>query len=367
MDKTEGALHKAALIFVQNLLRLAEGERLLIYVDGGSDWTTARAIQSSAKQIGAPTDMYELPPNLRLPDVLAELTHRIESGGYDAVCELSERYFYPTKVWRRALQMGSRVYSLGPLDEDAFIRCVGQVDHSLMYEYGLALRKALRQARAVRVVSRQGTDLQSRLDPPGIARRLLSRLRVSQTAWVGLPSGMLREGRNSTFLGGQLAFQGVPESIAGTAVIDTHLWPPEGIGPLELPITITIRKGSVVEIAGPSPNSKILSRWLDGKDKRIRHFCLGFHPGARAYGSLMEVERLFGCISVGIGKYPFHTDGIIKCPSIWLDDRMIEREGTLVEDDLSALGTELIQSYHGSPGDAPAWMASAAPGDNEEA
>ncbi len=351
MDKPEDALHKAALIFVQDLLCLAEGEQLLIYVDGGSDWTTARAIQDSAKLIGARSEIYELPVNLELPEVLEELTHRIESGGYAAICELSERYFYPTKVWRRALQMGSRVYSLGPLDEEAFIRCVGQVDHGLMYEYGLALRQALRQARAVRIVSKQGTDLQFRLDPPGIARRLLSRLRVSQTAWVGLPSGMLRQARNATFLGGQLAFQGVPETIAGTAVIDTHLWPPAGIGPLELPITIAIRKGSVVEIAGPSPASKILSRWLDGKDKRIRHFCLGFHPRATILGSLMEVERLFGCISVGIGKYPYHTDGIIKSPSIWLDDRMIEREGTLVDDKLSVLGNALIQRHHGSGGE----------------
>ncbi len=351
MDMREEALHRAALIFVQDLLCLAEGEQLLIYLDGGSDWTTARAIEGSAKQIGARAEIYELPANLELPDVLKELTQRIERGGYTAVCELSERYFYPTRVWKRARQMGSRVYSLGPLDEDAFIRCVGQVDHKLMYEYGLALRQALRQARAVRIVSRQGTDLQFRLDPPGIARRLLSRLRVSQTAWVGLPSGMLRQGRSATFLGGQLAFQGVPESIAGTAVIDTHLWPPEGIGPLELPITITIRKGSVVEIAGPSPNSKILSRWLNGKDKRIRHFCLGFHPGARTQGSLMEVERLFGCVSVGIGRYPFHTDGIIKSPSIWLDDRMIEREGAPVDEELTVLGNALLQGCHGSGGE----------------
>ena len=367
MDRSKDALHRAALIFVQDLLRLAEGEHLLIYVDAGSDWTTARAIQGSARQIRARSEIYELPANLELPEVLEELTHRIERGGYAAVCELSERYFYPTKVWKRALQMGARIYSLGPLDKDAFTRCVGQVDHKLMYEYGLALRQALRQARVVRIVSKQGTDLQFRLDPPGVARRLLSRLRVSQTAWVGLPSGMLRQGRNSTFLGGQLAFQGVPETIAGTAVIDTHLWPPAGIGPLELPITITIRKGSVVEIAGPSADSKILSRWLDGKDKRIRHFCLGFHPRATTPGSLMEVERLFGCISVGIGKYPFHTDGIIKSPSIWLDDRMIEREGTPVEDDLSALGRELIQSYHGSPGAAAACTACTPPGRNDEA
>ncbi|UCC76686.1 MAG: hypothetical protein JSW37_14470, partial [Anaerolineales bacterium] len=78
------------------------------------------------------------------------------------------------------------------------------------------------------------------------------------------------------------------------------------------------------------------------------------------------VERLFGCISVGIGKYPFHTDGIIKSPSIWLDDCMMEREGTPVEDDLSALGSELIQSYHGSPGATPACMPSTTPGRNDE-
>jgi len=146
-------------------------------------------------------------------------------------------------------------------------------------------------------------------------------------------------------MGGQLAFQGIPETIEGTAVIDGYLWPPNEIGHIDVPIVLKIKKGIVIKINGCPLKSKILNRWLEGKDKEIQHFCIGFNPGAELSGKLMEAERVFGHIAIGIGKYPFHTDGIAKNPSILSNDEIIEQDGSFIHKELSVLERELIQNH----------------------
>lgn len=56
-----------------------------------------------------------------------------------------------------------------------------------------------------------------------------------------------------------------------------------------------------------------LNRWFEGQTKEIQHFCFGFNPGAKLSGKIMGAERVFGYISIGIGKYPclpWHTNWV---------------------------------------------------------
>jgi hypothetical protein len=73
----------------------------------------------------------------------------------------------------------------------------------------------------------------------------------------------------------------------------------------------------------------------------VEHLCIGFNPGARVSGKILEVERAFGCISVGMGEYPYLTDGAIKNPSIKADQGMIENSGSFVTEELWPLEREL--------------------------
>ncbi len=142
-----------------------------------------------------------------------------------------------------------------------------------------------------------------------------------------------------------MAFQGISESIEGTAVIDGCLWPPREIGRLEEPIILKIRKGEIINIGGCSLKSKILDKWLNEKLKKVEHFCIGFNPGANLSGKIVEAERVFGAISIGIGKYPFHTDGIITSPSILQNGQLMELKGTFVQEELSMIEKKLIEDY----------------------
>jgi leucyl aminopeptidase (aminopeptidase T) len=344
VNDRERDLREAALIFIRELLNLKRGERLLIYVDQGSDHHTAKVIQESAQQMGALTELFELNSNLELPDMAQELTYKIEKGAFDAVCELSEQYFYQTSAWRRALQLGSRIYSLSGMDADALTRCVGKVNHNLMFEFGMALRKILKKAKSIQILTKNGTDIKFQMTPNPVFR-LISKLRRKRIDYILNPSGKPVQKGQYAFLGGQLAFLGIPETIEGTALIDGYLWPPKEIGRIDVPIILKIRRGSVIEINGCPSKSKLLNRWLEAKTKEIQHFCIGFNPGAKLNGKLMEAERVFGYISIGIGKYPFHTDGVIKNPSILSNDETIEQDGSFIHKELSILEQNLIQEY----------------------
>lgn len=342
MDKRDSDLRETAFIFIEELLNLKRGERLLIYVDQGSCYCTTKVIQESAQQIGALTEVFALNSNLKLPDKVRELTHKIEMGAFDAICELSEQYFYPTLAWKRGLELGSRIYSLVGLNAASFTRCVGKVNHNLMFQFGVALREILKKAKSIQILSKKGTNIKFQMNT-SLIFRFISKLKRKQGSYIWYPSGTLSQKIQSSFMGGQLAFQGVPETIEGTAVIDGYLWPPKEIGHVDVPIVLNIKKGSVIEINGCPSKSKILNRWFEGKTKEIQHFCIGFNPGAKLSGKIMEAERVFGYISVGIGRYPFHTDGIIKNPSILLNDEIMEQEGSFVHGELSILERNLTQ------------------------
>jgi leucyl aminopeptidase (aminopeptidase T) len=173
--------------------------------------------------------------------------------------------------------------------------------------------------------------------------RVISKLtgRKRPYAYVTRPSGKLSSDVPATFLGGQIAFNGIPETIEGTAVIDAYIWPPREMGHIDKPISLKIEKGRVTKVSGNSSKVKIFSGWLHEKKNAIQHFCIGFHPGARLTGSLVEVERVFGCISIGIGEYPFHTDGVMMNPTLLLNEKIIERDGSFIHKDLAVLESRL--------------------------
>ena len=278
-----------------------------------------------------------------LDDQARQLTDRIGQGSFHVICELSERSFYQTPVWGVARHRGARLYSLAGLDTSAFVRCVGRVNHRRMFQFGLALRGVLQRSRHLRILTQNGTDIRMRWEQRPL-HRLVARLLRQPRGYIAQPSGLLDPRWPMTYLGGQLTFQGIPETIEGTAVIDGRLWTPEGLGLLEQPLSVAIERGRVVEIAGCPATSQLLKRWFQGQTIRVEHFCMGFHPGARLSGKMLEAERAFGCITVGMGRHALHTDGVIRCPSIEADQNLIEAHGSFVSEELLSLQRELVEA-----------------------
>ena len=72
---------------------------------------------------------------------------------------------------------------------------------------------------------------------------------------------------------------------------------------------------------------------------RIAHYSLGFNPGVtQPTGRIVEDERVFGCIELGMGSQgaqimgktwsaASHTDGVVLNPTIILDGVTMEKDG----------------------------------------
>jgi 2,5-dihydroxypyridine 5,6-dioxygenase len=338
-------LQKACVHFLGDILYLRRGERLLIYADEASDDVTSKALLSEAGNMGVEADILRLHAFPGLFEREKALIQGIKNGRYDALCEISGQYYYPSRVWKTALRKGCRIYSVGAIDPDSFIRCLGKPDHAKIYNFGLLLHRILCNSRKIQIYTEAGTHIACEMGSQSLPVKILARLGLMQRSAVYRPEGMLKKRRSAAFMAGQLAFQGVPNTIEGTAAIDAHLWPPEEIGPVEDPIILEISKGQMVNVGGCPSKALILNRWLDGKEKGVKHFCIGYHPGARLGRNIFECERVFGNIVIGIGTYPFHTDGIMKRPTLMADDAVILKNGTFIHDELQALQEELFRPF----------------------
>lgn len=348
--------------FFERLLKLRSDERLLIYADRATGMALAERMRQIAEARGCPAEILQLNSTLPLPEQAEQLAGHIRRGNYQAICELSEGYFYLTPAWQAAREKGSRIYSLQGLDEESFLRCVARVDHDLVFQFGLAVRQRLQRTRRLRITSPRGTDLRMAMGL-GQGRRLVSRvrrpvLRFARKLSAKLarllepgpqpfafdPCGVLDKDTTGTFLGGQVAFRGIPATIEGTAVIDGCQWPPDEIGHLKEPILIRVERGQVVGYEGCAEKSRILAQRLAGQRVQVEHFCLGFNPCARVEGRLLEAERVLAGITMGIGQRFLHTDGVMRTPSLIADDGVICENGRFTSPELTTLQAKLLQA-----------------------
>ena len=343
MDHSEIELGESVELFLTRLLRLRQRQNLLIYLDGGSDYRLASIIQAHAQKRAGRVEILHLDSGLPLADQVRQLNQKVKRGSFHAICELSEQYFYLTSAWKIACMLGARVFSLAGLDTASFIRCVGKANNERMFQFGMVLKRVLQKSRHLRITTQHGTDIRMQLGLYPL-HRLAAAFRRGPRPFILSPSGVLGGKMRATFLGGQLAFRGIPATIEGIAVIDGYLWPPAEIGLLERPIILKIEGGIVVDISGCSAKSKILARRFDGQVLQVEHFCIGFNPGARLSGKILEAERVFGCISVGLGKGLLHTDGVMTSCSMQVDQTIIEQNGSFICEELLSLKPQLLRN-----------------------
>ena len=143
------------------------------------------------------------------------------------------------------------------------------------------------------------------------------------------------------------------KSVNGTIVFQGAIWPPAEIQKIWDPISMKVVDGRVTEITSDHHEARILKNWFahfnDPEVYNLLHISPGFNPGVkRTTGDIVEDERVFGCVEIGIGNSPkpCHTDGIMLNCSIWVDDVLIEDSGIYVEPTLKKLAREMgMQLY----------------------
>jgi len=331
-------LAKSADFLCRKVLEIQPGENVVVYADTATDPRVVDATAAAIYTIGAhPVCVwYETRGDIDLPP-----PKPVEAAvlAADVVIEYAVAYLVHSEMWAKARAAGIPVQCLTGMNVDMIVRCINPDNYEKMQEFGRLYNEALRKVKSgFRLTSPAGTDVTFKtLTPEEMARRMAFMARPA----AGAPR------RRGGMLGGQGHFPANRETMNGTIVFDGAIWPPSEIGAIKKPIKLKVVNGVVKEVEGGF-EARLLSNWLahfnDPRAYNINHISTGFNPGVkRISGDIVEDERVFGCVEIGIGmtEVPCHTDGIILEPSIWVDDTLVEKEGVFVEPTLKKLAQEL--------------------------
>lgn len=222
-----------------------------------------------------------------------------------------------TEARRKASEKGARIASMPGITKDAMERCI-DIDYYSLSELHRYLREILVQSEEIRIVTDRGTDLRTSIHN---IRGMNPGLYVNRGDFGNLPTGEVDSGVKE-------------RKTSGRVVVDASFG---GLGKLDSPITIEIEDGYAVSIQGNF--SYELKKMLDriGEEAyKIAELGIGTNPEAIVTGNILEDEKAKGTCHIALGNdltyggtndVPIHLDGIIRNPTIFVDEKKIMERG----------------------------------------
>jgi len=334
-------LFKAAYKTVKEILRVKEGENLLITIDSISDFRVAEEMAKAGEALGARVMVawHSTPkgygkatdPYLPAPLIAA-------CPEADAWIELNNQWLLYGTAWERAVTNGrTRNLMLGGLSTDQLIRCIGEVDIEAQIAFQEKVVEITKRAKKMKIVNAAGTDIEFENDPD----RPFANEHIAET-----PGGH--------FLTGQIGWAPREETINGTLVFDGAIsgGGEADIGIVSEPVVYEVEKGRIKEIRG-GKEAEIVKKWFEElNDPNMyiaAHVCYGFNPNAKLGFTTTEDERVWGSTEWGFGyQGPMysggkprvavsHIDGICLACSVSGDEEPVTEEGEVVHPDLVEL------------------------------
>ena len=332
----------AALKLVRDVMLVKEGENVVITADTSADFRVVEAVAGAAYSVGANPVIIHYPTSGKaFEEPIRPVADAVEHA--DVWIELAYYCSMHTPCFKKALENGARYTCLTGMDVIMLVNTVGRVNYDVLLEFGEYLTDKVHRSNEVIVTDKNGTNLVGYNQGRGVKH---SGQRATKK---GYP----------VMLGGQVSWCPVEETINGKLIFDAALFPPDTLGLLNSNVELTLEKGVVTKIEG-GKDAAIFEKWLskfnDPNMFRLAHYSIGFNPGVtKPTGRIVEDERLFGCIEMGIGSQgaslmgacwdaAAHTDGIVSKPTILLDGYKLEENGIYVDPEArkfcKALGVE---------------------------
>lgn len=315
----------AALKLVRDFMLVKEGENVVITADTSSDFRVAEAIAGAVCGVGATPVIVQYPSSGKaFEEPVRPVADAVEHA--DVWIELAYYCAMHSPCFQKALANGARYTCLTGMDVIMLVNTVGRVNYDILIEFGEYLTDKVHRSNEVIVLDKNGTNLTAYNQGRGVKHS------GQRAARKGYP----------VMLGGQVSWCPVEETINGKLVFDAALFPPDSLGLLHSNVELTLDRGRVTRTEG-GKDAEIFEKWLAGFNDpnmyRLAHYSLGFNPGVtRATGRIVEDERIFGCIEMGIGSQgeslmgafwdaAAHTDGIVSKPTVILDGQKLEEDG----------------------------------------
>ena len=316
MDKLE----KACEVAITECLAVGKDEMLLIIGDEPSRkiaYSFFNAGGKWAKEVIlveiVPREIHGQEP----PSAVADMMKIV-----DVVIAPTSTSISHTRARMEASLSGTRIATLPGVTEDILLRGM-LADYKKIATRSQKLANILSGAKTARIQTEAGTDVTFELGNRG------------GHADTGI---IQKKGSFSNLPAGEAYIAPIEGKTNGIIVFDGSF---AGIGTLKNPITVKIKDGYATEITGGEESAQ-LRKFMDKAGKtghNVAELGMGTNDKAEISGNILEDEKVMGTLHVAFGdnstfggltESTIHLDGIIKTPTLYIDDINIMKKGRLL-------------------------------------
>lgn len=314
-------LDTASQIAIRDCMGAKKDEKILVITD------------EVKREIGL--SLYENAIRLGYSSLLVEMKSGKINGEEPSpeVTELMQKFdvvFCPTakslthtNARRAASAKGVRIATFPGITKDVMIRGMN-ADYKSISKRTIRLTELLETGSEIKVTAPAGTDISFSIK--------------GRKAYAS--KGLFHaKGESGNLPTGEAFLAPVEGTANGVFVTDGSF---AGLGLIKnVNIKIEVVNGYATKISGGTLAKK-LKQQLDsvGKEARnIAEFGIGTNDSARLSGVLLEDEKVMGTIHIALGNnvsmggsvnVPIHLDGVVKKPTVWMDGKMLMKDGKLL-------------------------------------
>ena len=314
-------LDSASIIAIRDCMGAKKDEKILVITDELKR-EIGLSLHENAIRLGFESLLVEMKSgkiNGEEPsNVVAELMQK-----FDVVFCPTEKSLTHTDARRNASAKGVRIATFPGITNEVMIRGMN-ADYKSISKRTVKLTEILESGNKIHVTAPIGTDITFSI--------------AGRKAYAS--KGLFHaKGESGNLPTGEAYLAPVEGSANGVFLVDGSM---AGLGLIKNSnIRIEVENGYATKITG-GVLAKKLNVMLDkvGKDARnIAEFGIGTNDSAKLSGVLLEDEKVMGTIHIALGNnvsmggsvnVPIHLDGVVKKPTVWMDGKLLMRDGKLL-------------------------------------
>ena len=307
-------------IFKANLA-VKKREKVLIIIDQ-SKKKIGRLFFKIGKRFTDKIDLMEMPiGNVNGEEPPADVAKSMLD--YDVELLITTKSLTHTEARKNASKKGARIATL-PNATEAMLKRTIIIDYKKMHKIIAKIGNMLDGGEWVKITSKGGTNITFNIKG-----------RKAHGRKCGL---FLKKGDYGNLPDGEVFIAPVEGSSDGVYIVDGSLG---GIGKVDKPVCVYVDRGYVTKIDGGKAADQ-LTKMLDNVGREagnIAEFGIGTNENAVISGNMLEDEKVIGTCHIALGnnsgfggkvKVPLHIDGIIKKPTIWIEDKKVIEDGRFI-------------------------------------
>ena len=308
------SLIEIAAGILSSCMDVKAGESVLVITDD-QKLDIGQALYQAAKEMGAEAMLVTMEPRRVSGEEPPAPVAAAMLAADVILCPMSTSITH-TKAKLAAVKAGARIATMPGISEYMFSHGAMTANYDTVMDLTLRVTDLLTQASTARI-EKDGHVLT---------------LDLSGRPGVSSPGVYREKGQGGNLPSGEAYIAPLENGSNGTSVIDGSM---VGVGLLSSPLTGTVKDGRLQSIAGADAG-KLDILLQNERNSTLCELGIGTNYAAQLIGIILEDEKAFHTVHIafgtntgfgGVNQADCHMDGIIKNPTLYLDDVLVMKDG----------------------------------------